>query len=138
MRPGRGERRELASLVRVGTDGRVDLGDHRRHPGREDPLLGRADDLPASIDRPGRVGDVAAPQAVGRDREAVRTGELRLAHRVELEGQLAEQGRRALPASLSISMTAVSSTVVRKMSPTGSQVSAVRSAPAPRPSARGG
>ena len=103
---------------------RVDLGDHRGHPGGEDPLLGVADDGPAALDRPARVGDVAAPQRERGGGQVVRPGQLRLAHGVELEHRLAQQPRRVSPASVSISTMASWRTAVRKTTPTGSQLSA--------------
>ena len=87
---------ELAVLARLAGAGGVDLGDHRGHPGDEHPLLGRAHDGPAALDRPAGIGDVAAPQRERRGREVVRAGQLRLAQRVELEHRLAEQPRRRL------------------------------------------
>ena len=77
-------------------DGGVDLGDHRGHPGDEEPLLGLADGVPAAVDRPAGVGDVAAPQRERGGREVVRAGQLGLADGVELQDRLAEQPRRRL------------------------------------------
>ena len=95
-RAGSGERGQLPAFERLGADERIDLGDHRREPRGEDPLLGVLDHGPAALRRPAGVRDVATPQGEGRGGQVVQPGELWLTHGVELEGGLPEQGRRLL------------------------------------------
>ncbi len=91
--PGCGERREQAVLAGLRGRCSVDTSHHRGHARGEDPFLGLADALPATVDRAARVGDVVAPQRERRRREVVQAGQLRLAKRVELHDRLAEEAR---------------------------------------------